>query len=62
MSRCLTDVVIVAHSYHDSEELKKENLDVTLVLIDVKNTEAAKETIEKNEGRLDGLVNNVGRF
>ena len=58
-------MVIVAHSYHDSEKLKKENLDVTFVLIEVTNIEtikAAKETIEKNDGRLDVLVNNAGRF
>ena len=61
---CLVDVVVV-YSYYDSEKLKKENLDVTFVLIEVTNIEtikAAKETIEKNDGRLDVLVNNAGRF
>jgi len=46
-----------------AEKLKKENLDVTFVLLDVTNIEtikAAKETIEKNDGRLDVLVNNAG--
>jgi len=44
--------------------LKKENLDVKFVPLDVTNIEtikAAKETIEKNDGRLDVLVNNAGR-
>jgi len=46
-----------------AEKLRKENLDVTFVLLDVTKIEtvkAAKETIEKNEGRLDVLVNNAG--
>jgi len=47
-----------------SEKLRKENLDVTFVLLDVTNIETvrtAEETIEKNHGRLDVLVNNAGR-
>jgi len=57
-------VVIVVDSYHDSEKLKKENLDVTFVLLDVTNIETIKATrdvIKNNDGRLDVLVNNAGR-
>jgi NAD(P)-dependent dehydrogenase (short-subunit alcohol dehydrogenase family) len=45
-------------------KLKKDhNLDVKFVQLDVtdtKSVEAAAATIEKNEGRLDVLVNNAG--
>ncbi len=57
-------MVIVVDSYHDSEKLKKENLDVTFVLLDVTNIETIKATrdvIKNNDGRLDVLVNNAGR-
>jgi len=43
--------------------LRKENLDVRFVLLDVTNidtTKAAKAVVEKNEGKLDVLVNNAG--
>jgi len=46
-----------------AEKLKKENLDVTFVLLDVTNIETIKATrdiIEKNDRRLDVLVNNAG--
>ncbi|KAL0573537.1 hypothetical protein V5O48_008423 [Marasmius crinis-equi] len=46
------------------EKLKKEhNLDVKFVQLDVedlKSIEAARDVIEKSEGRLDVLVNNAG--
>ncbi len=45
-------------------KLKKDhNLDVKFVQLDITNeasVKAAKETIEKAEGRLDTLVNNAG--
>jgi len=43
--------------------LRKENLDVLFVLLDVTNTDsikAAKDVVEKGEGKLDVLVNNAG--
>ncbi|KAF8332509.1 hypothetical protein F5887DRAFT_894474, partial [Amanita rubescens] len=46
-----------------AEKLKKENLDVTFVLLDVTSIEtikAAKDSIEKSDGKLDVLVNNAG--
>lgn len=46
-----------------SEKLKKENLNVTFIQIDITNIESikvAKDTIEKNDGKLDVLVNNAG--
>ena len=46
------------------QKLKTEHgLDVKFVhldLHDIKSIEAAKDTIEKEEGRLDVLVNNAG--
>ncbi|KAJ8083293.1 hypothetical protein PM082_009165 [Marasmius tenuissimus] len=48
------------------EKLKKENnLDVKFVLLnveDLKSIEAARDFIEKAEGRLDVLVNNAGKL
>ena len=47
----------------NSEKLRKENLDVASVRLDVTNIEtikAAKDVIEKSEGKLDVLVNNAG--
>ncbi|KAM6497358.1 hypothetical protein JOM56_007831 [Amanita muscaria] len=44
-------------------KLKQENLDVKFVRLDITNAESiksAKEVIEKNEGKLDVLVNNAG--
>ena len=46
-----------------SEKLRKENLDVAFVHLDVTNIEtinAAKDVIERSEGKLDVLVNNAG--
>ncbi|KAK2467376.1 hypothetical protein APHAL10511_000611 [Amanita phalloides] len=46
-----------------AEQLKQENLNVTFVRLDVTNVEtinSAKEFIQKNEGKLDVLVNNAG--
>jgi len=46
-----------------AEKLRKENLDVAFVHLDVTNIEtinAAKDAIEKSEGKLDVLVNNAG--
>jgi len=46
-----------------ADKLKKENLDVTFIRIDVTNIEtirAAKDSIEKIDGKLDVLVNNAG--
>jgi len=43
--------------------LRKENLDVKFVVLDVTKIDtikAAKDVIEKNEGKLDALVNNAG--
>jgi NAD(P)-dependent dehydrogenase (short-subunit alcohol dehydrogenase family) len=55
-----------SHLYpdHDSEKLKKENLNVTFIRLDVTNIEtirAAKDSIEKIDGKLDVLVNNAGK-
>lgn len=47
-----------------SEKLKKENLDVTFIRLDVTDIEmirAAKDSIEKTDGKLDVLVNNAGK-
>jgi len=52
-----------AASREAAEKLKKENLDVTFVLLDVTNIEtikAAKDSIEKTDVKLDVLVNNAG--
>ena len=53
----------IPHSHHDSETFKKENLNVTFIRLDITNIEtikAAKDAIEKNDGKLDVLVNNAG--
>ncbi|KAF8332512.1 hypothetical protein F5887DRAFT_996699 [Amanita rubescens] len=46
-----------------AEKLKKEDLDVTFIRLDVTDIEtirAAKDSIEKTDGKLDVLVNNAG--
>lgn len=57
-------IALVVHPNRDSEKLKKENLDVTFIQLDVTDIEtirAAKDSIEKIDGKLDVLVNNAGK-
>ncbi len=57
-------IALVVHPNRDSEKLKKENLDVTFIQLDVTDIETirvAKDSIEKTDGKLDVLVNNAGK-
>jgi NAD(P)-dependent dehydrogenase (short-subunit alcohol dehydrogenase family) len=61
-------VILVSRSYcrkhkKNREKLKKEGLDVKLVQLDVTDPDsikAARDVIEKAEGKLDVLINNAG--
>jgi NAD(P)-dependent dehydrogenase (short-subunit alcohol dehydrogenase family) len=58
-------VILVSRSYcaNNREKLKKEGLDVKLVQLDVTDPDsirAARDVIDKAEGKLDVLVNNAG--
>ena len=62
MSICYGFILYI-HLYDNSAKLKKENLNVTFILLDVTSIEtikAAKDSIEKTDGKLDVLVNNAG--
>ena len=61
------DVLLDAnHPFQDRKKLKDEqNLDVKYVQLDVTSEESvkqARDVVEKEEGRIDALVNNAGEL